>query len=143
MIFKGLSENAGWTVAAYHTIWRYGYDFMLDMAQIMINEDLDNSQVFTADVGSAYVEKTQEIASCGNVIRNCKTMEQEYGVLRVCGISKVMQCPVCFDFFNQTNLVKLSCPAGICFQEYGERAFDVYMDSLEIRAHCARTKRNI
>ncbi|NDO47603.1 hypothetical protein [Clostridium sp. MD294] len=144
MTFKGLIENNGWTMAEYNTIWKYGYDFMLAIVQIIIEADLqENSmQIFTAEViGAKYIERTQEVIACENVLANCSVMKQEYGILRVCGISKLMECPICLDFFNQTNLVKLSCPAKQCFQEKGERAFDIYMDAIEIQAHCLVTKR--
>ena len=39
MIFKGLKENNGWMMAEYCATWKYGYDFMLDAAQTVIDTD--------------------------------------------------------------------------------------------------------
>ncbi len=145
MIFRGSSNNNGWTMDKYETTWHYGYDFMLNIAKAMISEDFEQNsiQIFTAEVaGSAMIERTQEIASCGNSIQNCQSMKQEYGVLRVCGISRTLECSICLDFFNQSNLVRLSYITAMSVGKQRDD-FDKYMDAIEIKAHCLKVERNI
>lgn len=142
MIFRGSLNNNGWTTDKYQTTWRYGHDFMLDIAQVIINEDFEQNmiQIFTAEVaGSALIERTQEIESCGNRIRDCQSMKQEYGTLRVCGISKMLECSICLDFFNQTDSVRLSYITEMSVGKQRDD-FDKYMDTIEIKAYCLQVE---
>ena len=64
MIFRGIKENNGWMTAEYSATWRYGYDFMLDAAQIIIDTDfMDKLQrVATAETaGACDVERIDEV----------------------------------------------------------------------------------
>ena len=119
MIFKGLKENNGWMMAEYSATWAYGYDFMLDAAQTIIDE----------------------VRVHGGVLRDCPSVCGECGVLTVSGVSGIMECPVQFVFYNQTNLVRLYCPFRQYFKEHGEHVFDNYMNSIEIKAYCKDTER--
>ena len=40
MIFREKKEDNGWILLEYSTTWRYGYDFLLDAAQIIIDTDM-------------------------------------------------------------------------------------------------------
>lgn len=53
--FKGLKENNGWTVAEYSATWIYGYDFMLDAVQTIIDTDFQDKlqRVATAEIAEA------------------------------------------------------------------------------------------
>lgn len=144
MIFKGLKENNGWVMAEYSATWTYGYDFMLDAAQVLIDTDLQDQlqRVATAELaGAKDIERIDEVKACGNILRNCEAVRRECGVLMVSGISGIMECPVQFVFFNQTNLVHLFCPFKQYFEEHGEHVFDNYMNSIEIKAYCRDTER--
>lgn len=146
MIFKGLHEDNGWTIVEYSTTWHYGYDFMLDAAQSIIDTDFQNDlqRVATADAaGGNNVEQLEAVKSCGNDLRKCKAMQKESGSLMIAGTSQIMECPVQFVFYNQTNLVRLFSPAWLYFQQNGEHVFDNYMNSIEIKAYCADTERRV
>lgn len=144
MIFHGLSDQSGWTMVEYGSTWKYGYDFMLDAAQVIIDTDFrDKLQrvAITRRIGDRDADVTGLIAAAGNVLRDCPAMAQECAVLSVAGISQTMECPVQFVFCNQTNLVRLFSPIRKYFDEYGERVFDNYMNSVEIKAYCKDTER--
>ena len=144
MIFAGLKENNGWMVAEYRATWKYGYDFMLDAAQIVIDTDFREGlqRIAVAKmVESADREIIGEVNACGNVLRNCKTAQEECSVLTIAGVSSIMECPVQFSFYNQTNIVRLYCPFKQYFEEHGDHVFDNYMNSVEIKAYCKDTER--
>lgn len=155
MTFKDFNEDGGWISVDYAATWRYGWDFMLDAAQVILSDFGDDLQRFakTEIAGGDFVEIIDEVNECGGSLRECKALEDECGVIAVAGISRVMQCPLQITFCNQTNAVGLdvplsqipeSHPARKVFDERGERfehVFDCYMDSIEIKAYCADTER--
>lgn len=153
MTLKAFNEENGWISVDYAATWRYGYDFMLDAAQVILEDFGDDLQRFAKaeTAGSEFVNITDEIG--GKNVRECKALASERGVIAVAGISKVMECPMQIVFYNQTNAVRLdipisqipeSHPARKIFDERKERyehVFDCYMDSVEIKAYCADTER--
>ena len=144
MIFRNLTEDNGWTIVEYSATWRYGYDFMLDAAQIIIETDFKENlqRVATSEViGAPDVEVLEEVKAQGNILRNCDSVKEEHGTLTVSGMSGIMKCPVQFVFYNQTNVVRLFCPIKKMFEEHGEHVFDNYMNSVEIKAYCKDTER--
>ena len=148
------SEN-GWLTIDYAATWRYGYDFMLDAAQMILadfGEDLQ--RVAKADTaGVPFVEIIDKVNACGGKLRECMELKEECGVLAVAGISRVMECPMQIVFYNQTNAVRLdipiaqipeNAPVRKIFDERKDgyqRTFDCFMDSIEIKAYCADTER--
>lgn len=146
MIFKGINEDNGWIIADYDATWGYGYDFMLEAAQVIIDTDFGENlqQVAVSMIAGARDEViTDEVRKANNVLRDCPKAAEEHGTLGVAGISKTMECPVKIVFFNQTHVVRLFCPNKKLFDEHGERVFDRYMDSVELRAHIALAERRI
>lgn len=144
MLLREVKEENGWIIAEYSATWRYGYDFMLDAAQTIIDTDFQDQlqRVAIADIaGTEDIEKLDEVNACGNILRDCKSLQKECGVLTVSGISKVMECPIQLVFFNQTNLVRLFCPMPQYFKEHGKHVFDNYLNSIEIKAYCKDTER--
>lgn len=144
MIFRGLKEDNGWIVIDYSATWRYGYDFMLDAAQVVIDTDFQNNlkRVATSELANDQnVERLEEVMAHHNILRDCSNVKKECSILVISGISRIMECPVQFAFFNQTNVVRLFCPVKQLFQEHGERMFDNYMNSIEIKAYCKDTER--
>ena len=152
MTLKAFKEDNGWIAADYAATWRYGYDFMLDAAQVLLADFGDDLQRFAkAEIsGSEFINITDKI---GENVRDCEALNKECGVIAVAGISKVMQCPMQIIFYNQTNAVGLDIPilqmpedhpARKIFDERKdgyEHTFDCYMDSVEIKAYCADTER--
>ena len=139
MIFTGKKEINDWIMAEYHSTWSYGYDFMLDAAQVIIDTDFrENTQRFAvAEIaGSNDNERLTELKAENYIIRNCDTSKREHGVLTISGMSDIMECPVQIVFFNQTNIVRLFCPFKKYLELHGDDVFDNYMNSIEIKAYC-------
>ncbi len=153
MTLKAFNEENGWLSIDYAATWRYGYDFMLDAAQVLLEDFGEDLQRFaTAETaGGTFVNITDKITE--KDLRNCKTLQKECGVIAVAGISKVMECPLQVVFYNQTNAIALDVPVSQMPEDHParkifderkkdfEHTFDCYMDSVEIKAYCADTER--
>ncbi len=145
MTYQGMKEINDWIMVEYHSTWSYGYDFMLDAAQVIIDTDFkDNTQRFAvAEIaGADDQERITELKAENYIIRDCETSKKEHGVLTISGVSDIMETPVQMVFFNQTNIVRLFCPFKKYFEIHGEHVFDKYMDSIEIKAYCIDAVRN-
>ena len=139
MIYQGMKEVNDWIMVEYHSTWSYGYDFMLDAAQVIIDTDFkEKTQRFAvAEIaGAEDQERLTELKAENYIIRNCDTSKREHGVLIISGISDIMESPIQVMFFNQTNIVRLFCPYKKYFEIHGEHVFDNYMNSVEIKAYC-------
>lgn len=143
MIFKGIREDNGWITVEYAATWRYGYDFMLDAAQVIVYDFKEELQRFGVGgvAGSKCVEIVGEIKERGGILRSCKSLENEHGMIITAGISGIMECPIQLAFYNQTNAVRLDCPIKKYFDDNGEHVFDNYVNSVEIKAYCADAER--
>ena len=145
MTYQCMKEMNDWIMVEYHSTWSYGYDFMLDAAQVIIDTDFkENTQRFAvAEIaGADDQERITELKAENYVIRDCETSKKEHGVLTISGVSDIMETPVQIVFFNQTNIVRLFCPFKKYFEIHGEHVFDKYMDSIEIKAYCIDSVRN-
>lgn len=152
MVLKQFKTEGDWISVDYAATWRYGYDFMLDAAQVLLEDFGDNLQRFaTAEIaGRELVNIADKI---GGKVRECSVLIDECGVIAVAGISRVMECPMQIIFYNQTNAVGLDIPLSQIPKEHPvrknfderkdgyEHTFDCYMDSVEIKAYCADTER--
>ncbi len=146
MIFTHISEQNGWIVVDYAATWKYGYDFMLDAAQTMIDTDFKDKlqRVAVAQIaGAPDSEKLDGVNAAGGNLRAFADTREENGVLTVSGLSSIMECPIQLSFFNQTNVVRLFCPLKKYFDEHGEHVFDNYMNSIEIKAYCKEAERKV
>ena len=144
MQFVSIKNYDGWIQVDYKATWRYGYDFMLDAVQVIIDTDFqsDVQRLAVAEIaGGNNTEILTEAKLVGMDLRNCAAASKECGALTVAGISNIMECPVQIVFFNQTDRVRLFCPVAEYFEKNGERVFDNYMDSVEIKAYCRDTER--
>lgn len=143
MIFKAIDAKDDWVCVKYSATWRYGYDFMLDAAQVILNDFKDNVQraaVYEC-MGGKPRELLESVKAHGGVLAECGEFAEECAAVAVAGISGIMECPIQITFYNQTNVVQLDCPVKKIFEEHGERVFDNYMNSVEIKAYCADTER--
>lgn len=140
MILKNVHKDEnGWSICDYNTTWNYGYDFMLDAAQTLIDTDFkENTQrlAIAAISGEPFQERMEELRANGLQIRACESIAEECGVLVISGISEIMELPMQFMLFNKSNVVKLYVPDAKVFEEYGDHVFDKYMNSVEIKAYC-------
>lgn len=145
MVFKEINTEGEWVSVEYAATWRYGYDFMLDAAGAILTDFADNLQRFARieHISGNPEEIVDKVKACGGNLRGCKALEEECGAVAVAGVSRIMECPLQITFFNQTNAVRLNCPIKSIFEEHGEHAFDNYMNSIEINAYCAATRRRV
>lgn len=144
MIFRELHENNGWMFADYTATWNYGYDFMLDVAQTLIDDDFQEKLQRLAVgriAGAGQTELLDQVLKADRILRNCPSVVNENGVLIVSGISRIMECPLQIMLYNQTNAVRLCTPIKAVFEKHGEHVFDNYMNSMEIKAYCRETER--
>ena len=145
MIFRKKGTQGAWTVLDYSTTWKYGYDFMLDAAQELVDSDFkDNIRRLAVSElpGTEEVELVQAVRDNGNILRGCQGLEKEKGVLFVAGVSTVMEIPLQIVFFNQTDHVRVYCPSSKFIVDNGEHVFDNYMNSIEIKAYVRRAERH-
>lgn len=151
MIFKGINEDDGWITMRYSATWVYGFDFMLDAAQVVLRDfGKDLQRVAISEIaGDSPTEIVEEVMDCNGILRKCESLSEECGTLVVAGVSGIMECPIQIKFFNQTHTVALYIPIGQIpdnnpiKNEIAENAhiFDNYMNSIEIKAYCADTER--
>ncbi|MCM1168104.1 MAG: hypothetical protein NC299_09455 [Lachnospiraceae bacterium] len=157
MKFKEIKKENGWANIVYAATWRYGYDFMLDAAQMVLADfGKDVDRVVRAEiVGGDLHELTAEVKEHGGKLRECPAFESECSALGAAGVSGVMEFPLQVYFYNQTDVVTLHIPVGQFPEDHPirkafdaddggfEHIFDHYMDSIEIKAYCAGTERCI
>ena len=144
MLLKGMNENNGWMFTEYQATWPYGYDFMLDAAQSVIDTDFKGNLqrvAVGAAPGAGQEECLEEVRKFNNLLHDCPTMRQEHGVLIVSGLSEIMNCPLQLMFYNQTNIIRICTSSKSIFSEDGANAFTNYVCSIEIKAYCAATER--
>lgn len=152
MVFKGINEESGWITIEYAATWRYGFDFMLDAAQVILMDfGADLQRVATAEIaGDKFTDVTEQVMDCGGMLRRCETLT-ECGVFAVAGVSGIMECPIQVKFYNQSNTVVLDIPIGQIPDsnpiketlDDNSHVFDTYMNSVEIKAYCADTERRV
>lgn len=143
MVFKGINMDGEWVCVEYAATWRYGFDFMLDAAKAILSDLANNLQRFARYkiIGGKPEDIVEDVKKCKGDLRSCEALKEECGAIAVAGVSGIMECPMQIVFFNQTNKVLLDCPIKGYFEEHGEHVFDNYMNSIEINAYCADTKR--
>lgn len=143
MLFKRTDAQGDWVRVDYSATWRYGYDFMLDAAQVILDDFMNNVQRVARyeSAGKKPQELLESVKAHGGVLAKCGELAEECAAIAVAGISGIMECPIQITFYNQTNVVRLDCPVKKIFDEHGERVFDNYMNSIEIKAYCADTER--
>lgn len=145
MIFRKIEENNGWNTIAYTTTWGYGYDFMIDAVQAMIDVDFKENldRVAYAEMpGRPEAIVTDAVKKAGGILRDVNEVVEERGMLTVAGRSNVMGVPIQFTLFNQTSVVQVFVPSSY-IDEHGERVLDNYMNSIEIKAYCMDTERQV
>ncbi len=147
MLLRKIERKNHWFFADYQATWRYGYDFMLDAAQAVIDGDFKDGLERVAIGGTAGGGQTEcidDVYRSGNKLRSCGKLKEEQGVLIIAGESRIMECPVQLMLYNQTDVIRLCIPEsfGHIFKKGGDNAFTTYLCSMEIKAYCASAERN-
>lgn len=146
MLLKKIKKEKNWIFADYQATWGYGWDFMLDAAQTIIDSDWKNEleRVAIGKIGTEDQECTEDVHRAGNELRRCGKLSEEQGILVIAGISHIMECPVQLMFYNQTNVIRLCIPSLYkdIFKK-SENAFTTYLCSMEIKAYCTAAERKV
>lgn len=153
MVFKELNKDGGWIMVEYSATWRYGFDFMLDAAQMILKDfgkDLQRVAI-TEMAGGKFTDITGEVVNHGGNLRECESLREEHGVIAVAGISGTMECPIQITLHNQTNAARVDIPIGQIPDgnpikdalAENEHIFDTFMNSIEINAYCTDTERRV
>ncbi|MCM1101001.1 MAG: hypothetical protein NC398_06420 [Acetatifactor muris] len=157
MKFKAVNQEGGWATIEYAATWRYGYDFMLDAAQVALTDfGMNVQRVARAEMpGGNFTELAGELPAYGGKLRECPAFREECAAIAVAGVSRVMDCPLQIIFYNQTNVIGLDIPIVQFPEDHPvrkafdghadgyEHTFDQYMSSVEIKAYCADTERRV
>ncbi|UTC75240.1 hypothetical protein E4O03_00475 [Treponema sp. OMZ 792] len=146
VIQKEIKKDSTWVEVDYMATWKYGYDFILDAVQVLIDMDFkDNTQkaatFFIA--GASDEDHIEELRKANLKVRECPVFQKECGGISIAGSSSFMEVSFQICFFNQTNVIKLFCPVKEYFEKNGDRVFDNYLNSIEIKAYCADTERRV
>ena len=148
MILKKLYGSNGWKFAEYQTTWPYGWDFMLDAAQQMVDADLlesDAELLFGVKdlAGAPMTDITDEVEDTDYELRECETLQREWGVLMLTGVSPILKnIQIQVEFYNQTGMLRIGTNKPEIF-DGDENALTTYVCSMEIKAYCAATERDL
>jgi hypothetical protein len=147
MILRRLYETNG-KYAEYQTTWPYGWDFMLDAVQEIIDIDLLESDAevrfaVREVAGAPMQEITDEVEKAEYDLRDCETMQSEWGVLMITGVSPILKnIQIQVELYNQTGMLRIGTTSAEIFDE-SENALTTYICSMEIKAYCADTERRV
>ena len=148
MILRRLYETNGWKYAEYQTTWPYGWDFMLDAVQEIIDIDLLESDAevrfaVREVAGAPMQEITDEVEEAEYDLRDCETLQSEWGVLMITGVSPILKnIQIQVELYNQTGMFRIGTTSAEIFDE-SENALTTYICSMEIKAYCADTERRV
>ncbi|WP_295152309.1 hypothetical protein [uncultured Ruminococcus sp.] len=148
MLLNGCShgDDDNLAVAEYSATFPYGYDFMLDLAQNVINMDLGEGlqrvavQKIAAD---EFNELLDEVKAAGNQLRNCPQVAEENGVLIIAGMSEILHVPIQIALYNQTDIIRIFTTYNDVFKDNGDNALTKYICTMEIRAYCEDAERRV
>lgn len=87
---------------------RYGWDYMKEAADYMINADLQNIGTVSVSrlIGGEEIECIDEFNSCGGNILAMDSLNDEAGALGVGGMSRIIGGPMKIVWINQTNVLR-------------------------------------
>lgn len=92
----------------------YGWDYILDSAEYMINAELEHIGTVSVSkvLGANEVELIDELNSAGGSIKKMKSLAEEAGALGIGGMSKIVGGPVKIVWINQTRVIRIFTPAN-------------------------------
>lgn len=137
MLFEGIRHGDKLTVISYQTVWEYDYPYMLLFLQHVINEDMESGiiEAVSGDYDGSE-DFTDELIRTGGSLRNCRSLLRPKNMVSITGVSDSKKCHLKFTMYKDTNLMQLEVSeAENIFEEQGDHAFDLYMDSFEILAY--------
>lgn len=102
-ILREKKKTGGWTQYDYQWPGRFGFDYMVKIAQWLIWDGLEPKTLVTGSMGSREVEHIQAWQEKRYVE---KSVGEEAGYLGIGGFHRYVPAPVKVYFFNQTNVVR-------------------------------------
>jgi len=138
MLQKRVLEQGKWTLVDYQTTWKYGYDFMLDALQVILDNDITKPESFSVNetLKGAAKECLADLKNHTDDVRKCESLQEDQEVMVLGGFSEEMGTPVQFIFYKGTDAVRVCFPVKEYIEKNGVHIFDHYMNELEIRAYC-------
>lgn len=140
MQFVGKNIEGDFTDLSYKLTWRLSWDQMISFVNIIIKKDFKNSEnlenVSVGEIaGAPSIDKTEEVKKANCEIRDCDFSKHENGYIIVSGYSSTLKINIRYTFYNQTNVCIVQLYQDKRIPELGERAYDNFLDSIEIYAH--------
>lgn len=102
-ILRDKKKANGWTQYDYQWPGRYGFDYMVKIAQWLIWDGLEPKTLTTGSLGGKETEHIQEWEEKRYVE---KSVGAEAGYLGIGGFHRYVPAPVKVYFYNQTNVVR-------------------------------------
>ena len=143
MIFSRMIDENGWKLAEYETTYTYDNEFVLDAFQYLADHDLKDSiqMLRAADHEGNRTDLLPEAKKNGFRFRMCPSLDENYEVLSLAGISGNSGVPMQFMFYPGCDMMRIYCPDVQYIMENGDHVFDRYVNDLEIRACCMQAER--
>ena len=93
--------------------------------------------------GAPMQEITDEVEEAEYDLRDCETLQSEWGVLMITGVSPILKnIQIQVELYNQTGMLRIGTTSAEIFDE-SENALTTYICSMEIKAYCADTERRV
>ena len=138
-----VSPDGIWGHYDYRTTWPYGWDFILEATQFLVDTDIEQVQQLQVGVlGREETDIVEEFHRAGRRLSDTSA-SQENGFLSIAGHSRIMECALKIVLVNQTAGLRLSAMRSQIPQEARDdpQAFTTYVSSLEINGHVAIARR--
>jgi len=134
MRFLGSEKKEPFTDLYYGLTWALGWEQILCMINAIVKSDFSKGAVQSLETGETagaeLVDITDKFRKAGCDIFKTGPALDEAGVLAIAGISYIMEHPMRFTFYNQTDRLLVQIVGST-----DGRVFDKYMDSIEISGH--------
>ncbi len=127
-------KKAPFTNLYYGLTWALGWEQILCMVNAIVKNDFSKGAVQSLETyetaGAKPEDITDEFTGADCDIFETKTALKEAGALAIAGSSYIMETPMRFTFYNQTDRLFVQI-----FGDADGHVFDKYMDSIEISGH--------
>lgn len=132
-----VGPDGAWGQYDYRMTWPYGWEFVLEATQSLLDTDMEQVQQLQVGVlGREEIDILHELAPAGRLIHRTSAVT-ERGFLAISGISRTMECPMKVMFVNQTAGLRVFAHLPSIPQEArsNPQAFTTYVSSLEIKTY--------
>lgn len=140
-----VSPDGIWGHYDYRTTWPYGWDFILEATQFLVDTDIEQVQQLQVGVlGREEIDILHELAPAGRQVHNTSAAKEQ-GFLSVSGINRTMGCPMKILFVNQTAGLRVFAHRPAIPEEArsNPQVFTTYVSSLEIKAYMSLARKEV